>query len=957
MGPRCAGGPHAPGAAQLLLHPVARSLVDTSLGVGHEGVPALRNLVREALSHRADDISIDIELVVSELATNAALHGQFPVQARLLNLGTTMRVEVEDASAQLPMPLQPSPEAMTGRGLGVVNALATRWGADLVPGGGKVVWADFALAKAAEAPALERAANGRSRAGGDDNPERPDADPGSQRATALAKPTGPADHPSRTAAPGRGVPSARTYLVELPGIPTDMLVAAKAQVDNLARELVLLSTDKEHPLPPALTQAVRRITEEFADARDQIKRQAQAAAEGASPVTDLELRLPLDAADAGLRYLDALKVAERYCRSGRLLTTPATPSSSTLRRWYVGEIVRQLRAHMAGAPPEEPRPFSRALADEVDRLAPLEQVATGLAVLRDLAMALGHERSVEKLCELVVNAALRLDGVRSAGAHLLTKSNVLRVGAWATTPHQPVPPDLAEFSIDADLPGARAAKERRHLVLRSVEDFYAGHPGLKGWYPGERTLHMVPLVAGNDLLGLLFVAYAGGHLDDVREKALASALAGVLSQNLARERAREAAARSAELTVRLQQATSRLATCESSEEVAATVLAGARAGMGASGGGLGLVNAVRRTLRFVSSFGWDQAAVAHLTHERPLDEQSLSAMALQRRAPIFVPSAGELARYIPAERARVAAASTQRQSWVVVPMFAGAHPVGTLSLTFPETHYFSSEEQAFLGSLAGQAATALERLRRHRNDHQIAISLQQALLPERLPHLEEMASAVRYVAGSEGAQVGGDWYDLFRLEQGEVAMVIGDVAGHDLVAAGRMGHLRAQLRALARSGHTPGATLSDLDRLVHRHSDDWEELATVVYAVWSPGSPYIDVACAGHVPPMLVTRAGAHYLEVTAAPALGAALAPTVYEDARIELPASGPATIVLFTDGLVERQGEALTDGLARVVGAEAFPGPGPHDLADNIVCSMKPATGWGDDVALMICCLEGPR
>lgn len=477
--------------------------------------------------------------------------------------------------------------------------------------------------------------------------------------------------------------------------------------------------------------------------------------------------------------------------------------------------------------------------------------------------------------------------------------------------------------------------------------------------PGGAPGRAVVLHLGSDAgaaAALVLSFPEGTHLGEAHLRLL-SAVADQCT--VARERARsiEEAAAASRLTVRLQHATARLADATSVEQIAKVVVEEAMAGLGASGGGLGLLDPTGRTHRFVTHTGWEELERLGILGDRPLDQPSLSAVALRRRAPVTVARADELARYMPPERARAVAAIGLRQAWAVYPLFGARGPVGTLALSFPSSWNFTDRERAFVYSLAGQAAAAVDRVRRQQADHEVASVLQRALLPERLPTVAGCTLAVRYLAGADGIQVGGDWYDAFELEDGRLALVIGDVAGHDLAAAGAMGHLRAQLRACARHDLGPGATLSELDRLVHRLSHDDERFATLVYATWRPGTGYLELALAGHLPPLCCGPRGAELVELAPGPPLGAALGPASYEDHQLDLPPEG-ATVVLFTDGLVERPGRHLGEGLEQLHrAARRWCDAEPDLLADGLLELLRPAGGWLDDVALLACRIDpGP-
>lgn len=281
----------------------------------------------------------DTELVVTELVTNALLHGEPPVRIRLLILGARIRVEVEDNGRAIPIRSLFDPDAMTGRGLALIASLADRWGVDPGRSGGKVVWAEIAAAEHQTGRAALEAVPQISR---------------EVLAASLVSPH-----------------QATTYLISLVAVPTALLLSAKAHIDNVVRELTLVRGGESgslSPLAPAMASLVASVTGEFAEARAQIKRQALAAAAGGAITADIELRLPLSYADAGERYLIALDEADRYAREAHLLTLAPPASHRVFREWYVGSLVAQLRARAAGRVPDPPEPLASVLARKLDEL-------------------------------------------------------------------------------------------------------------------------------------------------------------------------------------------------------------------------------------------------------------------------------------------------------------------------------------------------------------------------------------------------------------------------------------------------------------------------------------------------------------------------------------------------------------------------------------------------------------
>lgn len=244
-----------------------------------------------------------------------------------------------------------------------------------------------------------------------------------------------------------------------------------------------------------------------------------------------------------------------------------------------------------------------------------------------------------------------------------------------------------------------------------------------------------------------------------------------------------------------------------------------------------------------------------------------------------------------------------------------------------------------LSRLGRSLATLLAR------ERGAAETLQRSLLPDQLPDLPGVGLAARYVAGGVGAEVGGDWYDVIGLPGGEVGLVMGDVVGHDLKAAAVMGQMRHALRAYAADGLPPEDVLKKLNRLSLQH--DLGEMATVVYAVLDPAAGTVRIANAGHYPPLLADGPHTRYLEGTPQPPVGA-VREVAYESVVYELPPE--ALLVLYTDGLVERRGSAVDDGLLRLRKLLAGRSGTLGAVSDDVLAGMLGDQPPTDDVALLL-------
>ena len=274
----------------------------------------------------------------------------------------------------------------------------------------------------------------------------------------------------------------------------------------------------------------------------------------------------------------------------------------------------------------------------------------------------------------------------------------------------------------------------------------------------------------------------------------------------------------------------------------------------------------------------------------------------------------------------------------------GARAIGALCLLFGDERRLDEKEREHVAWCAEEAAEALGRARSYEHEHAVAVSLQRSLLSQDLPEIDGVELLGRYQAGSAGLEVGGDWYDVVRRCDGIVHITVGDVAGRGISAAVLMGQMRNAFRAYAYDHASP----AELLRRMRRHITG-DEMATAVCLTLDPYTRELTYASAGH-PPSLVCDAsgGVTRLDRAGAPPLGFAKAETIHE-ADVAL---GPgATLVAYTDGLIERRGWSIDVGidlLAEVLGASAA--RDADELAASIVADVAATVDSGDDIALLI-------
>ncbi|MFF1508566.1 SpoIIE family protein phosphatase [Streptomyces sp. NPDC058326] len=282
-----------------------------------------------------------------------------------------------------------------------------------------------------------------------------------------------------------------------------------------------------------------------------------------------------------------------------------------------------------------------------------------------------------------------------------------------------------------------------------------------------------------------------------------------------------------------------------------------------------------------------------------------------------------------------------------LPLIASGRPVGSCILGFDRPRGFSAEERTVLTALAGLIAQALERAQRYDSESAVARGLQDALLPHRLPVREGVDTVGRYLPGTQGMDVGGDWYDVIEAGQGRLALVIGDVQGHGVAAAATMGQLRSAVRAFALGGHRPQDVMRGTNRLLI--DLDPGQFASCCYVLLDPDTGDMRAVRAGHPQPLLLRPDGtAEPVDLAGGVVLGVDDRAS-YPVTRLRL-APG-AVLALFTDGLVERPGRDIDEGIERLRLALAAACSLPlAETADRVIREARQATARPDDIALLL-------
>lgn len=274
------------------------------------------------------------------------------------------------------------------------------------------------------------------------------------------------------------------------------------------------------------------------------------------------------------------------------------------------------------------------------------------------------------------------------------------------------------------------------------------------------------------------------------------------------------------------------------------------------------------------------------------------------------------------------------------------HPRGVLVLhiELAERRPFTAEDHMLLTVLAGRLGQGLQRVHQLDQQRETALALQNAILgPANLPS----GFAVRYQPATRPLSVGGDWYDVVDLDDGRIALIVGDCVGHGLAAATVMGQLRSACRALLLETPSPSAALVAMDQFATRLPG--ARCTTAFCAVLRPDTGELVYSSAGHPPPIVVLSDGTtKLLDAARGTPLGVSVNGSRPEH-RDTLPPR--ATLLLYTDGLVERRRESLDAGIARAADLVQENRDSPlDDLAMHVMSRLAPSGGYQDDVAVLL-------
>ncbi|MFE7400484.1 SpoIIE family protein phosphatase [Streptomyces sp. NPDC057557] len=354
--------------------------------------------------------------------------------------------------------------------------------------------------------------------------------------------------------------------------------------------------------------------------------------------------------------------------------------------------------------------------------------------------------------------------------------------------------------------------------------------------------------------------------------------------------------------------------------------------------------------------------------DMPLDTDYPAAEVVRTGQAIYLPSPEDYSRRYPATWPL--AGRFGRRSWAFLPLIVAGRTMGAWMAGFRHPVSFSPDERSVLTTVARMLAQALTRAGVAETERELSLGLQRSMMPSLGPDIPGMEVAARYIPTGGGLQVGGDWYDKIPLPNGRFALVIGDVQGHDVRAAGLMGQLRIALRAYAAEGHRPDAVLSRASRFLSGLTEAYEDgeetgprFATCLYAEADPATGVLDIARAGHPDPVVMTADGTAMIRQTEGGLPLGVEADADYPTTRLTLEAG--ETIMLCTDGLIETGGHDMWTGWIRLRPVLERDTSDLEKLADALVQAVHGPTSHyttgpladrrEDDIALLLLRRDG--
>ncbi len=547
--------------------------------------------------------------------------------------------------------------------------------------------------------------------------------------------------------------------------------------------------------------------------------------------------------------------------------------------------------------------------------------------------------------------------------------------------------------LDPDIPSTAVVVAQRAIYAESADAFGRRWPRVAEDVArsGLEALCLLPLVVSSRSVGFLTVSWAQRRRFSDEERRFLQALADQCAQALERARLAEAERRARRRLAFLGDVTRLLTSLLDPTAVTDRLV---DLVVGSMADACAVLVPAGSSLERRAGTGRGRTAVTVMDHlvgedgvavdsDSPIAEAWRTGRAVTVPVPLTVPVpvGGPALPVKPPTRDMVGAAGSQ-PTLLAVPLLAGGERLGVMVfLSGLEVATFSGDDRSMAGEVAARASTALYNATRFEHERNLAHLLQQALLPDALPAVPGVLLDAAYRAGTAGTEVGGDWFDAVALDDGRLLVSVGDVMGKGAAAAALMSQVRSAIRAYGMADPRPSVVLAQLDRLVDTVGDG--RLVTALVGVVDPRAGRVHLASAGHLAPLVV---GPGRLEIVdaaqrrilgarvplaASPRLGvadgawtgngvgAAARDAAGEgDCAVEL--GSDDTLILYSDGLVERREEPITAGIARLgaCASRCANGAGwPARAASLLVEALAIGDGVDDDVVVLTVGMDRSR
>ena len=590
-----------------------------------------------------------------------------------------------------------------------------------------------------------------------------------------------------------------------------------------------------------------------------------------------------------------------------------------------------------------------ATDETADPYAPGQPLGSRLRRLAEVTSELLAAADLEAVSAIVTDHMMKAAGATAASLSLIVADDTLALMAlrggmeetasrWATYP------------LASEVPSAESARTGRPVLARR-DEVAQRYPDLGAIAEGTGSILCLPLVVtGGRVLGVVSLSFPGRRQLSEAEHLFLRVLADTCAMTIDRVDAQRAA-RDREAKLAFLADTSAKLSSDLDYETTLTAVAEAAVPWFADWCAISLAeDGVLRTIAVAHTHPERIALVRELQERYPTDPASDQGgyRVLRTGQSQLVP---EVTDELLAQAARddehfELMRALNLRSGMSCPLKVGDRTLGVITwVAGEEGRRFTDNDLAFGEDLARRAAIAIDNAQLHSQVRTAALELQRAVLPERLPSVEGWSTTVQYLPAGR-TDAGGDFYDVLELDDGRLAMFVGDVMGRGVAAASVMAQMRSAIRTLVAVDPDPAAVLAGMDRVFD--ALHLEQLVTMVYAVADPGLDQLQVINAGHPPPVLLAADGQiELLEHPSTLILGVGGGQRAVRSAEFRR----GDRLLLYTDGLVERRGEDADSALARLITALQTPPTGdPEDWLSTVVEELRDPTRDDDVAALLV-------